>query len=84
MPTMEFTYVYILSCIADPSRHYIGCTDDMKVRLISHNDGANPHTAKYRPWRIEVCIAFRDIKKAREFEHYLKSGSGREFSRRHF
>jgi putative endonuclease len=77
-------YVYVLSSIDEPSRHYIGCTVDVKARLESHNSGANPHTAKHRPWRIEVCVAFRDTDKAREFEKYLKSGSGREFSRRHF
>jgi putative endonuclease len=84
MPSESFTYVYLLSGISDASRHYIGCTRDIKARLKSHNSGANPHTAKYRPWQIEVCIAFRDAAKARSFEKYLKSGSGREFSRRHF
>jgi len=84
MPATKYTYVYVLSSIGDSSRHYIGCTDDMTARLLSHNSGANLHTTKYKPWRIEVCIAFRDMNKVREFEHYLKSGSGREFGRRHF
>jgi putative endonuclease len=61
MPSESFTYVYLLSGISDASRHYIGCTRDIKARLKSHNSGANPHTAKYRPWQIEVCIAFRDV-----------------------
>jgi putative endonuclease len=84
MPTVGYTYVYVLSSVSDPSRHYVGCTDNMKSRLISHNTGGNRHTAKYRPWQIEACIAFRDTEKARAFERYLKSGSGREFARRHF
>jgi putative endonuclease len=36
------------------------------------------------PWYIEVAVAFRSEAKARRFERYLKTGSGREFSRRHF
>jgi hypothetical protein len=30
------------------------------------------------------AIAFRSEAKARRFDHYLKTGSGREFDRRHF
>ncbi|MEY2537994.1 MAG: hypothetical protein QOG67_1734 [Verrucomicrobiota bacterium] len=37
-----------------------------------------------RPWRIETAIAFSSVTKARAFEKYLKSGSGREFARRCF
>jgi hypothetical protein len=43
-----------------------------------------PHTAKFRPWKVETAVAFSSETKARAFEKYLKSGSGREFSRRHF
>ena len=42
------------------------------------------HTAKYKPWKLELYIAFSDEKRAIAFEKYLKSGSGRAFSARHF
>ena len=84
MPTAGYTYVYVLSSLTNPARHYVDCTDNMQARLTSHNSGANPHTVKYKPWQIEVCVAFREAGKARAFEHYLKSGSGREFARRHY
>jgi len=42
-----------------------------------------PHTAKYRPWRIEVAIRFRDDQRAVAFERDLKSGSGHAFAKRH-
>lgn len=80
----EFHYIYLLVSLEDPSRHYVGTTSDLKARLEKHNEGGCPHTAKYRPWRIETAIAFSDKAKAIAFERYLKSGSGREFSRRHF
>lgn len=83
MPT-TFHYVYILQCPGDPSRHYTGCTSDLKNRLQKHNQGSVPHTAKYRPWRIETVIRFSSKAKARAFQACLKSGSGREFARRHF
>ena len=79
----HYKYVYILVSEVDPSRHYTGVTDDIDGRMSHHNSGASPHTAKYRPWRLETCVAFRNAKKALAFEVYLKSGSGREFARRH-
>lgn len=84
MKKIEFTYVYILTNVVDPSAHYTGCTEDLQARLKKHNEGAVAHTARFRPWRVETAISFRDSAKAREFETYLKSGSGREFARRHF
>jgi putative endonuclease len=84
MPVDRFHYVYVLRSEKEPDAHYTGCTTDLKDRLQRHNRGDVPHTAKHRPWRIEVCHAFRDPDKAHAFERYLKSGSGREFARRHF
>jgi len=81
---VQFHYVYILVSANDPSRHYTGCTSNPEARLKKHNEGGCPHTSKYRPWRIETAIAFVEKRKAVAFETYLKSGSGREFARRHF
>ena len=80
----EFHYVYVLVSEQERSVHYTGVTDDLHMRLKKHNEGGCPHTAKHRPWRIETAIAFRSREKASAFEAYLKTGSGREFSRRHF
>ena len=79
-----YHYVYILVSEVDSGRHYVGVTADLDERLRHHNSGASPHTSKYRPWRVETCVAFRSKDKAITFESYLKSGSGREFARRHF
>jgi putative endonuclease len=79
-----FRYVYVLVSEQDATRHYTGVTGDLEDRLAHHNGGACPHTAKYRPWRIETAVAFRNTAKALAFECYLKSGSGREFARRQF
>ncbi|MBX7259623.1 MAG: GIY-YIG nuclease family protein [Candidatus Hydrogenedentes bacterium] len=84
MPATNFHYVYLLVSEKYPDRHYTGCTLDLRARLEMHNAGSVSHTAKFGPWRLETCTAFRSKKKARDFESYLKSGSGREFARRHF
>jgi putative endonuclease len=80
----DFCYVYILVSEADDRRHYSGVTRNLDARLAEHNQGKCPHTSKHRPWKIETAIAFRSEEKARRFERYLKTGSGREFARRHF
>ena len=80
----HFFYVYQLVSKRDESFRYRGIRRDLKARLRKHNTGGCLHTAKYRPWKIETAIAFRSEAKARLFEKYLKTGSGREFARRRF
>ena len=79
-----FHYVYILKSEAAPGHHYVGMTSDLEQRLAAHNSGKVLHTSKFKPWAIETAVAFREENKASDFERYLKSGSGREFARRHF
>jgi predicted GIY-YIG superfamily endonuclease len=66
------------------TRYYIGMTSDVSARLIDHNAGRCPHTARYRPWQLHVTIQLPDEQRALAFERYLKSGSGRAFAKRHF
>lgn len=80
----KFFHVYVLISEVDAAIHYTGVTQNVRERLREHNRGACPHSSKHRPWRIETAIAFNSEAKARAFERYLKSGSGREFARRHF
>ena len=77
-------YVYVLQSTAHPERFYVGLSTEPEIRIENHNDGRNFHTAKWRPWRLTVCIAFASRQRAVTFERYLKSGSGRAFAERHF
>ncbi len=77
-------YVYILRSIPSPKQIYTGITEDLPTRLNDHNQGKSTHTRKFKPWECVVAIRFADESKAREFEKYLKTGSGRAFLRRHF
>ncbi len=78
----DFAYVYILESLAPTGGFYVGLTDGLTARLAKHNAGSVPHTVKSRPWRIKTAVAFRDRKKAAAFEKYLKSPSGRAFSKK--
>lgn len=77
-------YVYIIQSINHPEKKYIGCTNNIKKRLSNHNSGTTPHTQKYKPWEIIICICFKNKDNAIEFERYLKSGSGRAFTKKRF
>lgn len=74
-------YVYILRSINSPEQRYVGVTGDLRTTIEEHNRG---RSSKYKPWKIEVYVAFRDPDRADAFEKYLKSSSGREFPRRYF
>lgn len=77
-------YVYILSRTTVPNTFYIGFTSDLKKRLNEHNSGKSIHTNKFKPWVIKNYFAFADEQKARKFEIYLKTHSGRVFCKKHF
>src|SRR5438552_1938705 len=78
-PARDFTvyYVYILQSKSVPNQRYIGQTRDPKKRLVDHQDGRFPHTAKFAPWIMVAYFAFVAENTAVAFERYLKSGSGR-------
>ena len=77
-------YVYILKSIPYPNKTYTGYTTNLKQRFIDHNYGKSIHTIKYKPWKLYAYFAFSEKSKAIKFEKYLKSGSGRTFSKKHF
>jgi len=76
-------FVYVLRSDRDPSRHYVGVTENIENRLEWHNNGPSGQTTQHRPWSVIVAIEFADEHTAIRFEKYLKSGSGRAFAKRH-
>ena len=73
-------YIYSLKC---KDGYYLGCANDLKVRLEKHQKGYVPATANRRPVELDFYLAVKDKYKAFEFEKYLKSGSGRAFIKKH-
>ena len=80
---MPRQFVYVLKNHEKPPRYYTGLTSNVPTRLVDHNAGGCRHTAKYRPWTVDVVIEFADERRAVAFERYLKSGSGVAFAQRH-
>jgi putative endonuclease len=84
MPYPPKRFVYILRSIDHPERRYVGVTADLPARLAAHNNAQNRSTARWRPWRVDVCVEFRTEPVAIRFERFLKSGAGHAFAIRHF
>ncbi|HEY1382915.1 MAG TPA: GIY-YIG nuclease family protein [Dongiaceae bacterium] len=74
--------MYLLQSEAVLDQRYIGVTSNLKQRVKDHNSGNSPHTSKYAPWKLISYLAFSDEQKARNFERYLKSGSGHAFAKK--
>jgi predicted GIY-YIG superfamily endonuclease len=77
-------FTYIIRSITNPEKTYIGFTANIEERLKSHNLGKTSYTKHYIPWKLEFYAAFPDKSTAMNFEKYLKTGSGKAFSKRHF
>lgn len=75
-------FVYILKCSDDSN--YTGCTNNLNNRIERHSKGYVSYTKSRLPIKLVTYIAFPDKYQAYKFEKYLKSGSGRAFTKRHF
>ena len=72
-------YAYIL--LSSKSHiFYYGSTNDLKSRFFLHNKGKVKSTKPHIPWRLVWYCAFEAEKQARDFELYLKTGSGKSFA----
>ena len=76
--------VYVLRSERFPDRYYTGVTNNVPRRVDVHNSGGSQHTSQLRPWKLVVSLQFDNEASALAFEKYLKTGSGRAFSKRHF
>ena len=77
-------YVYILKSKSHPDKYYVGYTNNIKKRIQQHNNSpTSNHTSKYGPWELTRYTAFTEKPKARNFEKYLKTPSGKAFLKKH-
>lgn len=76
-------YAYIL--LSSKSHiFYFGSTNDLKFRFPEHNKGFVKSTKPHTPWKLVWYAAFETEKQARDFELYLKTGSGKSFAYKRF
>ena len=74
---MYYTYILYSS---KSKIFYYGFTKDLKKRVEEHNKGLSPATKPHIPWKLVWYCGFVREKDAKDFELYLKSGSGKAFS----
>ena len=70
-------YVYLLQ--NNQERWYIGSTNNLQKRILSHNSGKNQSTKRWVPWKLIYCEISINRDDARVREKYLKSGMGRKY-----
>ena len=68
-------YVYILKSIKT-SKHYIGCTSNLRERVKQHNTGQNKSTKKDAPWLLLCYRRFDSQEEAYQHEKQVKSYKG--------
>jgi len=66
-----YYYVYLLKSFKNESL-YIGCTSDLKQRILAHNQNKSYHTKKHSPWRLIYFEAFISKQDAYSREKSLK------------
>ena len=71
-------YVYILRSIAD-NNLYVGCTKNLKNRLLLHNHKKVPSTADRTPLILIYYEAYLDAHDAFVRETFLKTGWGKNY-----
>jgi len=77
-------FVYLLKSQKNLSKTYVGYTTNIQQRLETHNSGGSIYTKSDMPWKLIAYIAFSSEQKAKEFEKYIKVGSGHAFAKRRF
>ncbi len=78
---MYYTYILLSS---KSHLFYFGSAVNLRERLKLHNNGKIKSTKPYIPWKLVWYCAFETEKQARDFEKYLKSGSGKAFAYKRF
>jgi len=74
---MYYTYILYSS---KSKIFYYGFTKNLKKRLEEHNKSLSIATKPHIPWKLVWYCGFVKEQDAKDFELYLKSGSGKAFS----
>ncbi|MDD5040033.1 MAG: GIY-YIG nuclease family protein [Patescibacteria group bacterium] len=69
-------YVYVLKL--NNGDLYIGYTENLNKRLVSHQSGRSQFTKPYRPVKLVCYEAYRSKEDATKREYHLKTGQQKE------
>ncbi|MDX1769710.1 MAG: GIY-YIG nuclease family protein [Arenibacter troitsensis] len=67
---MEYVVYILFSVAAD--RYYVGQTNNIEKRLITHNSGGKKYTSKGRPWILVRTYPCSDRSEAVQLEGKIK------------
>lgn len=70
-------YTYVLLSLKNWDI-YVGSTDDVHERFLSHNQGKVKSTKPYRPWKLLEYQEFSSRSGAVRKERFLKTGQQKE------
>jgi len=81
-PEWLYWSVYYSYILLSSKSHifYYGYTSDLRNRFNLHNTGKVFSTKPYTPWKLVWYGSFDSEQEAKDFEQYLKSGSGKAFA----
>lgn len=65
-------YFYMIQSVNKPTEIYTGSTNDLKGRILQHNQGKVSSTKRYIPWRLVYYEAYLSEKDARIREQKFK------------
>lgn len=65
-------YFYFIQSIKKPEEIYTGSTNDLKKRIMEHNQNKSVYTKRYVPWRLVYYEAYFSEGDAREREQKFK------------
>ncbi len=71
-------YVYVLESVKD-KQMYVGCTNDLRKRLLLHNSGKVVSTSKRFPLKLIYYETFINKHDGFAREKFLKTGWGRNY-----
>jgi putative endonuclease len=71
-------FVYILYSI-QADRYYVGETDSLGERLISHKTGISPYTSMANDWELKYHEEFGSRKEAIKREKQIKRKKSRKY-----
>jgi predicted GIY-YIG superfamily endonuclease len=77
-------FVYVLHSLTNPDRQFVESAANVPLRIAAHNAGHSPLTSAHRPWKLVAVVQFGSEATAQRFEKFLKTSSGRAFSKQHF
>ena len=70
-------YVYIIQ--NEKRELYKGYTEDLKRRIIEHNNGRTKTTRKSKQWKLIYSETYNERDEAIQREKYFKTSAGRRF-----